>query len=167
MTHHATNFRSMPIGLLLAMVTLATSAFAQLASTPNADKTRADITALLTNFLSPAQNSKAESHDRFWAKDLVYTGSSGVVRSKADIMRSMSEAPKADVTKAAEPATVFSAEDILVRPYGDMAALTFRLVGKESNGVVNYYRNSGTFLFRDGKWQAITWQATKVPPATK
>ena len=166
MIRHATNFRSMSIGLLLAL-TAATAAFGQPVSSPNADKTRADITALLTNFLSPAQNSKAEVHDRFWAKDVVYTGSSGAVRTKAEIMKTFSEPPTSEAAKAAEPATVFSAEDILVRPYGDMAALTFRLVGKEPNGNINYYRNSGTFLFRDGKWQVITWQATKVPPAAK
>jgi hypothetical protein len=25
------------------------------------------------------------------------------------------------------------------------------------------YRNSGMFVRRDGRWQAVTWQATKVP----
>jgi hypothetical protein len=62
---------------------------------------------------------------------------------------------------------VFSAEDILVRPYGDMAALTFRLVEHDPDGKISYFRNSGTFLWRRGKWQAITWQATRVAPPDK
>jgi hypothetical protein len=31
------------------------------------------------------------------------------------------------------------------------------------NAVTVYYRNTGTFLKRNGKWQAVAWQATKVP----
>ena len=54
-----------------------------------------------------------------------------------------------------------------MRPYGEMAALTFRLVARAADGTTQFYRNSGTFLRRAGKWQAITWQATKVPPAEK
>ena len=131
------------------------------------DQTRAEITALLNQFLSPTQMASAANHDRFWANDLVYTGSSGAVRSKADIMKSFESMPKPDPNASPEPAPVFSAEDVLVRPYGDdMAALTFRLVETDPDGAVSHFRNSGTFLRRNGKWQAVTWQATKVPPAT-
>jgi hypothetical protein len=41
------------------------------------------------------------------------------------------------------------------------------LVSKEAKGETTFNRNSGTFVYRDDKWQAITWQATKVPPAEK
>ena len=61
----------------------------------------------------------------------------------------------------------YSAEDIVVRPYGSTAALTFRLVAHNPDGTVQYYRNSGTLLLRDGRWQVVTWQATKVPPPEK
>jgi ketosteroid isomerase-like protein len=134
------------------------------------DQTRAEITALLEQFLSPTEMASAANHDRFWADDLVYTGSSGTVRSKADIMKSFASAPKPDANATPEPAPVFTAEDVLVRPYGDdMAALTFRLVEHDPDGAVSYFRNSGTFLHRKGKWQAVTWQATRVPatPDTK
>jgi ketosteroid isomerase-like protein len=47
-----------------------------------------------------------------------------------------------------------------------MAALTFRLVETDPDGAVTNFRNSGTFLRRNGKWQAVTWQATRVPAAT-
>jgi len=81
---------------------------------------------------------------------------------KADIMKSFADPPKAESDKPAEPGPVFTAEDVLVRPYGDMAALTFRLVEHDPDGKVSHFRNSGTFLWRNGKWQAITWQATRV-----
>ena len=77
------------------------------------------------------------------------------------------EEPKAEPDKKAEPGPVFTAEDVLVRPYGEMAALTFRLVEHDPDGKVSYFRNSGTFLLSHGKWQAITWQATRVAAQDK
>jgi quercetin dioxygenase-like cupin family protein len=139
------------------------------AGPPEAERTRAEITALLTEFLSPERNPTRAAHERFWADDLVYTSSAGKVTSKAEILKSFDEVPGAEASKgqaakAPEPEPVYSAEDVLVRPYGEMAALTFRLVARAADGSVQTYRNSGTFLHRDGKWQATTWQATKVPP---
>jgi len=147
--------------LLLPLLGMANGAFAA----SHDERTRAEISALLNQFLAPTQMASAANHDRFWADDLVYTSSSGAVRSKADILKSFESAPKPDVNATPEPAPVFSAEDVLVRPYGDMAALTFRLVEHDPDGKVSYFRNSGTFLRRNGKWQAVTWQATRVPPA--
>ena len=128
---------------------------------PAADA-KTEIAALLTEFL--AKNSDPTQHDRFWAADLVYTGSSGKVQAKADIMKSFADL-KADASKPKEPTPTYAAEDIVVRPYGDTAALTFRLVAHNPDGKTNYYRNSGTFIRRDGRWQVVTWQATKIPPA--
>jgi len=132
------------------------------ASPPDAERTRTEIAAMLTTFLTPTVNNSAAGHERFWADDLVYTTSTGKVKSKADIMKSFAEKPKAEPGKQSEAGPVFTAEDILVRPYGDMAALTFRLVEHDPDGKISYFRNSGTFLQRQGKWQAITWQATRV-----
>jgi hypothetical protein len=130
------------------------------ANLPDAARTRTEITTMLTTFLTPAVNNTAAGHERFWADDLVYTSSTGKVMSKADIVKSFAEEPKAEPGK--KPGPVFSAEDVLVRPYGDVAALTFRLVEHDPDGKISHFRNSGTFLLRDGKWQAITWQATRV-----
>lgn len=129
----------------------------------DAERTRSEITALLTDFLLPARNPTRAAHERFWADDLVYTSSAGKVTNKAEILAAFDEAPAADTQKPVEPEPVYSADDILVRPYGEMAALTFRLVARAPDGTTQFYRNSGTFLRRNGQWQAITWQATKVP----
>lgn len=102
-------------------------------------------------------------HDRFWAEDLIYTGSSGRRIGKADIMRGVrAEGPP----KEGEESTVYTAEDIRVQQYGTTAIVAFRLVGTTKKGdkteVANYL-NSGTFLKRDGKWQVVNWHATKLP----
>ena len=149
--------------LLFALPALvaAIAAYGGNANAPDAEHTRIEIAAILTTFLTPAVNNSGAGHERFWADDLVYTSSTGKVMSKADIMKSFAEAPKTEPGKQAEPGPVFTAEEILVRPYGNMAALTFRLVEHDPDGKISHFRNSGTFLWRDGKWQAITWQATR------
>jgi hypothetical protein len=53
-----------------------------------------------------------------------------------------------------------------VHPYGDTAVVNFRLVMhnvNQSKTETTYYRNTGTFLKREGRWQAVAWQATRVP----
>ena len=159
--------RIAPLAFTLALLLSTFSAYGSDARAPDAQGTRAAISKMLTTFLTPAVNNTAAGHERFWADDLVYTSSMGKVMSKADILKSFAEAPKSEPDKKAEPGPVFTAEDILVRPYGDMAALTFRLVERDPDGKISYFRNSGTFLLRHGKWQAITWQATRVPAEGK
>jgi len=127
-----------------------------------------DITAQLRDFL--AHVDQAATHDKFWAEDLVYMPSAGGVTSKAEIMKGFEEAPAAEAKDAppAEPEApeTYTAEDILVRPFGDTAALTFRLVRHAADGR-HTYRNSGMLVRRDGRWQVVTWQATKEPDPEK
>jgi enamine deaminase RidA (YjgF/YER057c/UK114 family) len=125
---------------------------------PAAATAQAEVAALLTEFL--LKNSDPAQHDRFWADDLVYTSSAAKVQGKADIMKSMREEA---AKENPGPRPTYGAEDIVVRAYGEMAALNFRLVARNPDGTVNYYRNSGTFLRRAGRWQAVTWQATREP----
>ena len=84
----------------------------------------------------------------------------------AKAMKAFADAAKSGAPKP-EPRAAYSAEDVLVRLYGDTAALTFRLVARNADGTVATYRNSGTLLHRAGKWQVDTWQATKEPAETK
>ena len=67
---------------------LAALAFVALAATPHAD-----LTALVEDFLAGASRNDAAVHDRFWADDLIYTGSSGRRVGKADIMKDVRGAP--------------------------------------------------------------------------
>lgn len=129
------------------------------------------IRELLTDFLT--HNSDPARHENFWADDVVYTSAKGVVRTKPEIMKDVRKAAAQPAAPSAPPAAgsagapTYTAEDINIRPYNGFAALTFRLVAKMPDGTTDTYRNSGTLIFRDGRWQVITWQATKVPPAEK
>jgi hypothetical protein len=119
------------------------------------------IRELLADFLT--HNSDPARHEAFWAEDVVYTSAQGVVRTKPEIMVNVRRASAAVERQPAAPAPTYTAEDINIRPYEGFAALTFRLVARSADGTVETYRNSGTLIFRDQRWQVITWQATKVP----
>ena len=143
----------------IMMLMLALCAPAQ--TTPDAP----ELTKLLNEFLAGASRNDAAVHDRFWADDVIYTGSAGRQRGKADIMHDVRSAP---APKPGEPTTVFTAEDIRIQQYGKTAVVAFRLVGttvKDGKTEVTNYLNSGTFVKRNGKWQVVNWQSTKMAPA--
>ena len=125
----------------------------------------AALTGLLNEFLAGAGRNDPSMHERFWAEDLIYTGSSGRRVGKADIMRDVRSAP---APKPGDPKTIFTAEDVHIQQYGDTAIVAFRLVGTTTRGgatEVSKFLNTGTFLRRGGRWQAVSWQATKLPRA--
>jgi hypothetical protein len=145
---------------------LAPAAFAAEPPATDDPQAVADITARLNDFL--AHVDQAATHDKWWASDLVYMPSAGGVTSKAEIMKGFEAAPP-EAAKDAPPAEPeapesYTAEDILVRTFGDTASLTFRLVRHAADGR-HTYRNSGMLVRRDGRWQVVTWQATKEPEA--
>ncbi|MCA1826901.1 MAG: nuclear transport factor 2 family protein [Myxococcales bacterium] len=116
-----------------------------------------EIEGLLREFLSKVD--RPEMHARFWADDVIYVSATGNVRSKAEILKNVTEgAAKAP----SEPGPAFDAENVRVRQFGDVAVLNFRLVAR-AEGKATHYRNSGVFVERDGRWQAVSWQATKEP----
>lgn len=125
----------------------------------------AALTGLLNEFLAGAGRNDPSMHERFWAEDLIYTGSSGRRVGKADIMRDVRSAP---APKPGDPSTVFTAEDVRIQQYGDTAVVAFRLVGttkRDGATEVSKFLNTGTFLKRGGRWQAVSWQATRLPRA--
>ena len=128
----------------------------------------AELTQLLQNFLKAASSNDAAVFDSFFADDVIYTRSSGVTISKADIMRGL----RGQGSEAARPAErasqTYDADQITIHQHGDMAVVAFRLVARPgaaaaTQAATQYYRNTGTFLKQNGRWQAVAWQSTKVP----
>lgn len=148
--------------LLAAILLLAGIAAA--AQTASAAPAAGELTDLLKYFLAGAGRNDAAVHDRFWADDLIYTRSAGVRINKAELMKGVRSAPSA---KLGDPVTVYSAEEIQIHQYGKAAVVAFKLVGTTNRAdgtktVTNHY-NTGTFVKRKGKWQAVAWQATATP----
>src|SRR5437762_4805511 len=120
-----------------------------------------EIATLLNEFLAHVDDTAM--HERFWADDLVYVSAAGMVRTKAAILESMRAGDTAGTRghQPGEAKSTFSAEDVKVRPLAaDVAVLNFRLVQHEADNV-NHFRNSGTFVRRSGRWQVVSWQATR------
>ena len=143
--------------LPLLLLTFAATVLAQTA--PDA----AELTKLLNDFLAGASRNDSAVHDRFWADDLIYTRSAGRRVNKAEVMNDVRNAP---APKPTDPKTVYTAEDIRIQQYGDTAVVAFRLVATTDTGgtkqVANLL-NSGTFVKRNGKWQVVNWQSTRMP----
>lgn len=134
----------------------------------NAAPATAELTKLLQDFLAGAGKNDIAMHDRFWADELVYTSALGRRKGKADIMRELRAEPA--TPKPEEGTTVYTAEEIRIQQYGDTAIVAFRLVAttdKAGTKEVKNFLNTGTFLKRNGKWQAVAWQATALPQATE
>ena len=123
----------------------------------------AELTKLLNDFLAGASRNDAAIHERFWADDLIYTRSAGRRVNKAEVMHDVRTAP---APKPTDPKTIYTAEDIRIQQYGNTAVVAFRLVATTDTGGAKYVANllnSGTFVKRDGKWQVVNWQSTRMP----
>lgn len=153
--------RNFSIAVLMLLLALSVNA-----QTMTAAPDAGELTKLLNEFLAGASRNDAAVHDRFWAEDVIYTGSGGRRRGKADIMK---DVRSATAPKPGDSTVVFTAEDIRIQQYGETAIVAFRLVGTTTtNGVteVMNYLNSGTFIKRNGKWQVVNWQSTRMPSET-
>jgi|SRR5690242_8259783 hypothetical protein len=137
------------------LLLLATTVSAQTA--PDA----AELTKLLNDFLAGASRNDVAVHERFWADDLIYTRSAGRRVNKAEVMHDVRTAP---APKPTDPKTIYTAEDIRIQQYGNTAVVAFRLVATTEKNVANLL-NSGTFVKRNGKWQVVNWQSTRMPRA--
>jgi ketosteroid isomerase-like protein len=124
------------------------------------DATTQQVTQLVRDFLANVPKNDPKVFQEFFADDVIYTRATGLTVSKAEILKNI------DVRATSDPQITFEADDFTVHPYGEMAVVNFRLIAHNvENGkpTTAYYRNTGTFLKRNGKWQAVAWQATKVP----
>ena len=118
------------------------------------------LTQMVRSFLAAVPQGDRQVFDNFFADDVIYTRSAGVTVNKSEILRNIG------VRAVNEPKATYEADDFTVHPYGEMAVVNFRLIQhneKDGKQETNYFRNTGTFLKRNGKWQVVAWQATKVP----
>lgn len=118
---------------------------------------KAQLSALLEDFLDGATRNDPAEHDRFWAEELVYTSSNGTRFGKAELIQSVSS--RGELTPQ-QITMRYSSEDVQIMQYGDVAIVTFTLVGQSETETLRFL-NSGTFIREKGKWQAVNWQATK------
>jgi ketosteroid isomerase-like protein len=152
------------VAALVPMMALAqNSAQATKPAAPQ-DATTQQVTELVRNFLANVPKNDPKVFQEFFADDVIYTRAVGVTVAKADILKNIG------VRATNEPEATFDADDFIVHTYGEMAVVNFRLIMHNNEGgkaTTSYFRNTGTFLKRHGKWQAVAWQATKIPETSR
>ncbi|MBZ5530157.1 MAG: nuclear transport factor 2 family protein [Acidobacteriia bacterium] len=154
----------MASGAIAQSAKVATSSVTSAAMSAEDSATIQQVTQRVRDFLANVPKNDPKVFEDFFADDVIYTRSAGVTVTKADILKNI------DVRASNEPQATFGADDFTVHPYGTVAVVNFRLImHNQENGkeTISYFRNTGTFLKRNGKWQAVAWQATKVPEDTK
>ena len=118
-----------------------------------------ELIVLIQEFLKNVPNNERVTFDRFFADDVLYTRGTGILITKKDVLADAGKttAPRANAT--------FGGEDFTVHQYGDIAVVNFRLVMHSTDNnkpVTRAFRNTGTFMKRNGRWQAVAWQATSI-----
>jgi len=118
-----------------------------------------ELIALIETFLKDVPRNERPTFDRFFADDILYTRATGQVVTKKEILADSGNTtiPRANAT--------FSGEDFQIHQYGDTAIVNFRLVMQATENdkpVTRTFRNTGTFMKRNGVWQAVAWQATPI-----
>ena len=96
--------------------------------------------------------------DAVLGDDLIYTHSSARMDTKQSIIANMKSG--STVYKSVEPSEV-KAQDL-----GDAVVLTgIAQIKVESNGKPNAFgvRFTDVYAKRDGRWQMVAWQSTKLP----
>jgi uncharacterized protein DUF4440 len=155
----------MKAAMLVLLVFSPALLFAEPFGAPPSSPDALGLTQLLKEFLDGAGHNDLAMHERFWADELIYTSSAGQRLGKVDVLRDVKAAAAAPETSNDGTAT-YGAEDIRILQYGNTAVVAFRLVGTttkaEKTEVANYF-NTGTFVKRNDKWQAVAWQGTKIP----
>lgn len=152
--------RMFAVAALLPMMAMAQAAKPAASQDPAVQQ----VTQRVRDFLANVPKNDPKVFQDFFADDVIYTRSVGVTVNKADILKNI------DVRAASDPQATYDADDFTVHPYGEMAVVNFRLIMHNTESgktTTSYFRNTGTFLKRDGKWQAVAWQATKVPEVSK
>lgn len=129
------------------------------AATEATEAEKQELIALVQNFLRDVPKNERTTFDQFFADDIIYTRGTGQVITKKDILADTgnSTAPRANAR--------YDGEDFQVHKYGNLAVVNFRLVmhATENNKpVTRTFRNTGTFMKRNGQWQTIAWQATPI-----
>lgn len=159
------NLRLFAVAALLPF--MATNVPAQNKTAPAATVSQSPVEQQLIqmvhDFLAAVPKRDPQVFNNFFADDVIYTRSAGTTVDKSEILRNIG------VRAVNEPQATYAGDDFTVHLYGDAAVVNFRLIQhneKDGKQETNYFRNTGTFLKRNGKWQVVAWHATQVPPET-
>jgi ketosteroid isomerase-like protein len=147
------------VALLVAMATANAqpSAPKDMRLTDNAAPAEAVKAAEMARFAAQTTND-FKALDALLGDDLVYTHSSAAVDGKASYIESMRSG--AVKYESIEP------RDLKIRVYGTTAVITgegrFKVTAR-GQALDNQLRFTDVWVLRDGRWQMVSWQSTRLP----
>jgi ketosteroid isomerase-like protein len=98
--------------------------------------------------------------ERLLAEDFTHTNQTGVFRTRVQWL--------ANHKPGQSPYTRYDVDELKIRVYGDTAVVTARTTpqGQDSKGkpITGQYRYLRVWAKRDGKWQAVAFQGTRISP---
>jgi len=153
MTGKTIGVRTWRFACAVAILLLTAQAVAQETEATTADL----LSELLDEFLVGASINDRQTHQDFWAEDLIYTSSSGERFGKAQIMSGLDSAAPTD-----SDSPRYSAAEVRIQDFGSTAVVTFRLLAHIHDELDGEYLNTGVFRSGTSGWQAVTWQATRA-----
>ncbi len=154
--------RVLALSFAFMLVTLAPPVSAAIS-----EQDKADIVTDLELFLAGASINDPTAHENFWAEELTYTSSGGLRFGKDQLMAGMRDAEQPEEGGAI---IWYRAADIEIKPLADAVIVNFTLLAEadhDPDAPTQKYLNTGVLVKRDGRWQAINWNATKASEASE
>ncbi|MGM0526597.1 MAG: nuclear transport factor 2 family protein [Pseudomonadota bacterium] len=137
--------------ILLSLITLCSwTASAQ-------SELKQQLTETIEQFLYGASINDPQAHAEFWADGLTYTSSRGSRYDKNTLMRGLRGV---EANNPENVNTWYGADDIEIKPLGEAVIVNFTLTSATDGEVTDRFYNTGVFVYRDDRWQAINWNAT-------
>ena len=117
-----------------------------------------EIRKLEAQFNEAIVKADLKAFDRLMADDFTHTNQSGKFRTKAQWL--------ANHKPGRSAYDAFEVDDLAVRVYGDTAVVTARSTpkGRTSSGepITGQFRFLRVWARRDGRWQAVAFQGTRI-----
>jgi ketosteroid isomerase-like protein len=98
--------------------------------------------------------------DRIVADDWTTTDIAGRLRTRAEVMADM-------FRSGTKPIAAMTIDDVRVRMLGDVAVVTGRTTARATGSQTDIFlRFTDVFTLRDGRWQIVASQGTRIPART-
>ena len=117
-----------------------------------------EIVKLKNDLVTAVQKRDGDSLRKFLADEFIESSSSGAINTKPQVI--------AELTSDGSVFESYLLSELRVRLYGDSAVMTgletikSSLSGKDTSGA---YRFTDVFVKREGRWQLVVAQSTRVP----
>jgi|SRR5689334_5067988 len=131
--------------------------------------TQQQLIQKVRSYLANLQLNGSMVVEEFFADDAIFTGATGLRRTKLELVQFMSVKPGPDSRTTYETsdftAHVYEEEGLAVVNFG-VKSRKFKNSKSGETIIAEYFRGTSTFLKRDDKWQIVAWQFTPVKDPT-